>query len=248
MAGWIAQAARRGILTTRYPAEPPQEEEDPGMGRPPQVPPGAGPILGAAGTRCPTGAIRDDGIAQGACIRCARCAGAGILFPPPPDASARRRAELFWPQGRPPPPPAGPGPLPAFGRSLHLLLADVGSCQACNLEVLALANPRYDAQRLGIFFTSSPRHADVLVLVGIPTDALLAPVRRAYEAMPGPKAVVAVGACAIDGGLFAGGAGTRAPLDGQIPVDLFVPGCPPTPIALLDALRRVTEPAPEAPP
>ncbi len=135
------------------------------------------------------------------------------------------------------PSPTGPSPaLDGFRRSLHLFLVDVGSCNACNLEVMALANPYYDASRLGIFFTNSPRHADALLVVGVPTDEMVEPLRRAYDALPAPKVVVAVGVCPISGGVFAGGRGLRGPLDTLVPVDVYVPGCPPTPLNVLDGL------------
>ncbi|HTP55673.1 MAG TPA: NADH-quinone oxidoreductase subunit NuoB [Thermoplasmata archaeon] len=117
-----------------------------------------------------------------------------------------------------------------------MFLVDVGSCNACNLEVIALANPFYDSQRLGVFFTNSPRHADALLVVGVPTEPMVEPVRRAYEAMPGPKAVIAVGACPISGGAFRGNPGLRASIDELVPVDIYVPGCPPTPVQILDAI------------
>lgn len=191
---------------------------------------------------CPTKAIRDNGIAQGSCIRCARCTAAGFRFQSVPDLSMSGEENLFWSKGSRPKagPKAAPAPLPDFQRSLHVFIADVGSCNACNLEVLALANPYYDSQRLGIFFTNSPRHADVILVVGIPTTELVEPLRRAYEAIPFPKVVVAVGACSIDGGIFIGSTGIQSPLRDILPVDVFVPGCPPAPVAVLGGLIRAT--------
>ncbi len=238
MAGWIGQAWRRGIVTSRYPAAAPTEAETPPTAHPP-TPAAEAPVDFAEGERqCPTSAIRDRAVDQGACIRCARCRPAGFVFEAPPDLAASTRAELTWPEGRPPAPVPAPPGLVGFERSIHVFLVDVGSCNACNLEALALANPYYDSQRLGIFFTNSPRHADVLLVVGVPAEPMIEPVRRAYEALPAPKAVVAAGVCAIDGGLFRENAGIRGPLDHVLPVSVYVPGCPPTPIALLAGLRR----------
>jgi Ni,Fe-hydrogenase III small subunit len=236
MSAWIWQAFRRGILTSRYPRAPASPEEVPAAGRPPRPDrPGAAAL---AVDRCPVAAISSTSVDDGRCIRCARCLPTGFSFSGPVEASRSTRSGLL----APPSPDAGgasPAPLAALGRSLHLFLIDVGSCDACNREVLALANPRYDASRLGIFFTNSPRHADVLVVVGVPTPEMREPLRRAYEALPGPKAVVAVGVCAISGGVFAGTPGLAGSLEEIVPVDRYVPGCPPPPVAVLDAVLRL---------
>jgi Ni,Fe-hydrogenase III small subunit/ferredoxin len=241
MATWLQHAAERGILTTRYPRDAAEPDEAPVTGRGPVLPGGAA-LAPDAVASCPVGALAVDSIDQGRCIRCARCLAHGLTFGGPDEASRSRRSDLVEPRSAPT--GAGPAtpaeaPLALLGRSLHVFLVDVGSCNACNLEALALANPYYDATRLGIFFTNSPRHADVLLVVGVPTDEMIEPLKRAYEALPEPKAVVAVGACAISGGVFAGNPGTRAGLAGVVPVDRFVPGCPPTPLAILDGLLGV---------
>jgi len=239
MSGWILQAWRKGLVTTSYPTRPPTDDEVPATGRAPSIPPGtgAGSVLAAAAPLCPTSAIGPDGLQQGQCIRCARCRAAGIVFEGNAETAATSPAALVWPGGQPLPTPSKRvAPLADLRRSVHVFLMDVGSCQACNLEVLGLANPYYDSHRLGIAFTNSPRHADILVVVGVPTTALVEPLRRTFEAMPGPKAVLAVGACALDGGIFAGAPGTSDPVRSIVPVDLFVPGCPPPPIAVLDGL------------
>ncbi len=235
MPSWIEQSAHRGLLTSRYPRVPASDAEVPTTARAPL----AGPEGGAAGPgpdRCPVGAIEGVAVDQGRCIRCARCLADGFRFAGAVESSSPSRAAL----ARPAAPDAGPdprrAPLAGLGRSLHLFLVDVGSCNACNLELLALANPLYDASRLGLFFTNSPRHADVLVIVGAPTEEMAEPLRRAYEAMPGPKAVVVLGACGISGGAFRGNPGLRAGCDELVPVDLYVPGCPPTPVQVLDGI------------
>jgi Ni,Fe-hydrogenase III small subunit len=235
---WLQKSWQRGILTTPYPREAAQESERPDTALPP-LPGGASAFSAEAQARCPTAAITATAVDQGRCIRCARCQRDGFRFVGPLESSASRRADLVWPAGRP-----GAAdrekPLAALGRSVHVFMVDVGSCNACNLEVLALANPYYDSQRLGIFFTASPRHADALLVVGIPTNEMVEPLQRAYAALPAPKAVVAVGACATSGGIFAGNPALRSSLDEVVPVDRYVPGCPPTPLALLDAILRLT--------
>ena len=123
-----------------------------------------------------------------------------------------------------------------FQRSLHIRHVDAGSCNACESEIKALTNPYYDLQRLGIFFTPAPRHADLLLVTGPVTRAMEDALRQTYEAMPEPRLVVAVGACACDGGVFGASAFARGGLNRVLPVDVYVPGCPPSPLALIHAL------------
>ena len=123
-----------------------------------------------------------------------------------------------------------------FGRSLHVRHLDAGSCNGCDWEIAALLNPYHDIQRLGIDFVASPRHADLLLVTGVMTRNLEAAAWRTYEAMPEPRLVVAVGACAISGGVFAGSYAGRDGIADVLPVDVFVPGCPPRPEALIQGL------------
>lgn len=123
-----------------------------------------------------------------------------------------------------------------FQRSLHLRHVDAGSCNACESELKQLTSPYYDLHRLGIFFTTSPRHADLLLVTGSITREMEEPLQRTYEAMPDPRLVVAVGACACDGGVFGPSALARGGLAKVLPVDVFIPGCPPTPYALIHGL------------
>ena len=231
MPSWIGTAARRGILTSTYPTDPASPEEVPETARPPLPQPGAVPTT-AAVEACPTRAIDPTGVDQGRCIRCARCLAHGLSFRGSTESSRTLRSALHEPTTG----PAGASPLRELGRSLHIFLVDIGSCNACNLEVLALANPYYDLTREGLFFTNSPRHADVLLVVGVPTPEMIDPLRRAYEALPAPKAVVAVGACPTSGGIFAEAPDLTPELSRILPVDLYIPGCPPTPLAVLDGL------------
>lgn len=123
-----------------------------------------------------------------------------------------------------------------LGRSLHVRHLDAGSCNGCDWEIAALLNPVHDLQRLGIDFVASPRHADLLLVTGVMTRNLEEAAIRTFEAMPEPRLVVAVGACAISGGVFAGSYANRAGIAGVLPVDIFVPGCPPRPEALIQGL------------
>lgn len=128
-----------------------------------------------------------------------------------------------------------------LGHSLAIRVVDAGSCNACELELNALSNPFYDLERFGLRIVASPRHADVLLVTGPVTRNMAAALQITYEAMPAPKWVVATGDCAICGGEFAG---SPACLDGAaavIPVDLRIPGCPPTPMQLLTGLRALME-------
>jgi Ni,Fe-hydrogenase III small subunit/formate hydrogenlyase subunit 6/NADH:ubiquinone oxidoreductase subunit I len=124
-----------------------------------------------------------------------------------------------------------------LGRSLHVRQVDAGSCNGCELEITATANPVFDLERFGIHFVASPRHADVLLVTGPVTRNMELALRRTYEAAPEPRVVVAVGACGCSGGIF--GEGTYASVGGVdrvLPVDVYVPGCPPRPQAILNAL------------
>src|SRR5208337_5489236 len=123
-----------------------------------------------------------------------------------------------------------------LGRSLAIREVDAGSCNGCELEVNALQNAFYDLERFGPRFVASPRHADVLLVTGPVTKNMREALERTYEATPAPKWVVAVGDCAVDGGIFAGGYACAGGVSAAIPVDLHIPGCPPAPIALLKGL------------
>jgi Ni,Fe-hydrogenase III small subunit/formate hydrogenlyase subunit 6/NADH:ubiquinone oxidoreductase subunit I len=124
-----------------------------------------------------------------------------------------------------------------LGRSLHVRQVDAGSCNACELEIAATTNPLYDMERFGIHLVASPRHADVLLVTGPVTRNMEIALRRTYEATPEPRVVVAVGACGCSGGIF--GEGTYASVGGVdrvVPVDVYIPGCPPRPQAILNGL------------
>jgi len=128
-----------------------------------------------------------------------------------------------------------------LGRSLSIREVDAGSCNGCELEIHALSNAFYDLERLGLRFVASPRHADVLLVTGPVTKNMREALLRAYNATPGPKWVVALGACAVDGGLFAGSYAVVGGVKDVIPVDLHIHGCPPSPTQILRGLIALLE-------
>jgi Ni,Fe-hydrogenase III small subunit len=158
--------------------------------------------------------------------------------------SVRRLVGLIARTGRiaEPAPPA-PEPLAAaagLGGSVQVRHVDAGSCNGCEIEVANAFGPVYDAERYGARLVASPRHADALLVTGVVTRNMAEPLRRTYEATPGPRLVVAVGDCALDCGMFAGGYGVLGPVAGVVPVDVEVPGCPPSPEAITAGLRRLS--------
>jgi Ni,Fe-hydrogenase III small subunit len=128
-----------------------------------------------------------------------------------------------------------------LGRSLAIRQVDAGSCNGCELEIHALNNAIYDLQRLGVTFVASPRHADVLLVTGPVTLNMKEALLRTWDATPAPKWLVAVGGCALDGGLFAGSYACAGGVDAVLPVDVRIPGCPPTPTAMLQGLVTMLE-------
>ena len=137
-------------------------------------------------------------------------------------------------------PPAPFRPDRALVGSAQVRHVDCGSCNGCEVEVGAVFGPVYDAERYGARLVASPRHADVLLVTGVVTQNMREPLRRTVEATPRPRVVVAVGDCAVDGGLFRDGYGVAGFVDEVVGVDLNVPGCPPEPDAIVAALRQVT--------
>ena len=123
-----------------------------------------------------------------------------------------------------------------FGRSLHIREVDAGSCNGCEVEIAGLNSPIYDAERFGIHFVASPRHADLLLVTGPVTRNMELALRKTYEAMPAPRLVVAVGACGCSGGIFGSNYATLGGVDNVLPVDVYIPGCPPNPHALLHGI------------
>lgn len=132
-----------------------------------------------------------------------------------------------------------------LGRSLAIREVDAGSCNGCELEIHALSNAFYDVERFGIRFVASPRHADVLMVTGPVTRNMAEALRRTWEATPDPKWVVAVGDCARDGGIFSASYAVAGGVAAAVPVDLHIPGCPPSPTALLEGLLALLQRADE---
>ena len=130
-----------------------------------------------------------------------------------------------------------------LGRSLSIREVDAGSCNGCELEIHALNNAIYDLERFGLRFVASPRHADVLLVTGPVTRNMREALARTYNATPDPKWVVAVGDCALDGGLFSGSYAVVGGVSAVVPVDLHIPGCPPRPVQLLKGLLSLLEAA-----
>ena len=134
--------------------------------------------------------------------------------------------------------------LSTLGRALTLRHVDAGSCNACELESQALSNPYYNLEGLGIRYVASPRHADALMVTGPVTKNMAVALRRTYEAMPEPKLVIAVGACAIGCELHGANYATIGAVDKVLPVDVTIPGCPPSPTALLQGILAAVEAMP----
>jgi Ni,Fe-hydrogenase III small subunit/ferredoxin len=155
----------------------------------------------------------------------------------------RQREDLIWKQDATVPAPSTE--TRGFRRSLHVRHVDAGSCNGCESELQALNNPFYNLHRLGIFFTASPRFADLLLVTGPVTQVMLGPLRATYDAMAEPRWVVAVGTCAVSGGIAEGGYACGHGLDGVLPVDVYLPGCPPNPAAIIQALLMFLDRAPQ---
>jgi Ni,Fe-hydrogenase III small subunit/ferredoxin len=248
MLEWLLRGLRHGIVTTGYPRRP--EPAPAGFrGRVTILSESDAPA--ALEDLCPTGAIRVSGgqlsLDRGRCILCGGCVAAHperFAFEPEYETAVRRRSALVI--------GATSGnelePLrPVLGdrsrtlrRSIHIRHVDAGSDGGEEWEIQALTNPYYDIQRLGFFFTLSPRHADILLVSGVVTEPMRTPLLRAWETMPEPKAVVAVGTDACSGGLAAATGLTTRGVDAVLPVDVYVPGSPPSPIAILQGLLLAT--------
>jgi Ni,Fe-hydrogenase III small subunit/ferredoxin len=123
-----------------------------------------------------------------------------------------------------------------LGRSLHIREVDAGSCNGCELEIVGLNSPVYDIERFGIHFVASPRHADMLLVTGPVSRNMELALRKTYAATPEPRLVVAVGACGCSGGIFGQNYASLGGVDKVIPVDVYIPGCPPNPHALLQGI------------
>jgi Ni,Fe-hydrogenase III small subunit len=157
----------------------------------------------------------------------------GPLTEPPPAPSEAALVELAQSVNR--------AARARLGRSLSIREVDAGSCNGCELEIHALSNAFYDLERFGLRFVASPRHADVLMVTGPVTTNMREALLRTYNATPDPKWVVAIGTCAVDGGLFAGSYAIVGGVQDVIPVDIHIHGCPPSPTEILKGLIALLE-------
>jgi Ni,Fe-hydrogenase III small subunit/formate hydrogenlyase subunit 6/NADH:ubiquinone oxidoreductase subunit I len=245
MLRWLFRGLGQGRITTSYPRD--GAPSDDGFS-------GRIVVLDAIGADrdlaqvCPTGAVNVDregrvALDRGRCILCGECvrtAPTRFAFAARHETAARSRSALVVPQegfGEQAPTRATLGELaPALRRSIHVRHIDCGSDGAEEWEIQALWNPYYDIQRLGFFLTPAPRHADVLLVTGGVTAPMRAPLERTWQVMPEPKALVAVGTDACSGGMAADGELVAGGVDQVLPVDVYVPGSPPSPIAILHGL------------
>lgn len=198
----------------------------------------------------PTGAQTPVQLDYGRCVVCQLCtelcptgalqASGDWMF------AVRQRDDLRWQRAIDA--PAGrqlKKRIGALKRSLHIRHVDAGSCNGCESELQALNNPFYNLHRLGIFFTPSPRFADLLLVTGPVTAPMREPLLNTYETMPDPRLVMANGTCAVSGGVAGGGYNTGNGIDELLPVDLYLPGCPPSPAAIIEGLLILLERLPQ---
>ena len=247
---WMVRGLRDGIVTTGYPRRP--DGYGPNFkGAVEVLPAGGAPgSLGEAVALCPTGAITADAngalkLDRGRCILCGRCVAErpdSFAFTSSIETAAADRSALIVPRLLEDDAALAElrGDLArrvrALRRSIYIRHVDAGSDGAEEWEVAALTNPVYDAQRLGIYFTASPRHADLLLVTGAGTIGMAGPLRTTLEAMPDPKVVVAAGTDATSGGLVHPSYATGSGVGDILPVDVWVPGSPPSPFSLLHGI------------
>ncbi len=255
MIRWFLRGVSRRRLTSRYPRS--AEPAPPGFRARALLDPTAANVRQAwrATEACLPKALTLDHedrlrLDAGRCIGCGLCVealeGGPLAIDPGYELASFSRQRLVVGAGEEPGIPADAlgGP---FRRSLHIRHVDTGSDGAVEQEIAALLNPYYDMQRLGLFFTASPRHADLLLVTGPVTKPMEGPLRRAYEAMPEPRMVVAAGTDACSGSIWTS-PDVLGGVDQVLPVDVYIPGDPPTPIALLHGLLLASGRTEEAPP
>lgn len=245
---WVPRGLREGIVTSGYPRRP----DGYGHGFRAAVTVRSGSVersrVTAAAAACPTGAIsrgEHPRLDRGRCILCGRCVAlapeafeldagfetadvvrTALIVPQLSEdiaAIAEARAALHR-------------RVRALRRSVHVRHVDAGSDGAVEWEIAALTNPVYDVHRLGIFFTASPRHADLLLVTGVGAAGMLGPLRETYDVMPEPKLVIAAGTDAVSGGLVGSGYAASGGIGDTVPVDVWLPGTPPSPFGLLSAI------------
>jgi Ni,Fe-hydrogenase III small subunit/formate hydrogenlyase subunit 6/NADH:ubiquinone oxidoreductase subunit I len=269
----LRKSLATGIVTTRFPHEPPSRDVGSGRGRP-EINFKLWEDARPAATACPTGAISctDSASSRTVTFDLGKCTLCGLCAEGDPDIrmtndfqlASTRRQDLVTivsyklaadgTQSQ----PSTPNPVHAskgqresiealgaelkaqihevLGRSLHIREVDAGSCNGCEIEIVGLNSPVYDIERFGIHFVASPRHADMLLVTGPVSRNMELALRKTYDATPAPRLVVAVGACGCSGGIFGRNYATVGGVDKVIPVDVYIPGCPPNPYALLQGI------------
>ena len=247
---WTLYGIRRGIATTSWPKKDGAVAQPEVLGLPRYHADRCRDNCRACADVCLPGALSFEScqtgerlaLDYGKCIGCQLCTEAC-----PNDAltksndwafGVRNRDDLIWAEAlkSPPAEEVTRKIQKYFGRSLHIRHVDAGSCNGCESELQALNNPYYNLHRLGIFFTPSPRFADLLLVTGPVTYAMQGPLRETYNAMPEPRWVMAMGTCAVSGGASGGGYSCGHGVEEFLPVDIYVPGCPPNPAAMIHAL------------
>lgn len=246
---WILRGLRDGVVTTHYPRRR-DTYADEFRGAVELHEPVMDPDSGIEQV-CPTGAIGYQGggtviVDRSRCILCGECVTSRptvFRWAVGSETARLSRSQLIVPDDLQP----GDADIAAtraelarrvraLRQSVHIRHVDAGSDGSEEWEINALTNPTYDIHRLGIFFTASPRHADILMVTGAGTRGMIAPLRRTYEAMPNPIVVIAVGTDALSGGLVSPTYATTGGVGGQLDVDVFVPGSPPAPFAILHGI------------